>query len=105
MHVVLAAQEAAHRVKGVFELMSRSLQGQSRMSSIRLGYRILQLPTDSHDIARDGVEVGRFYDVGRAMEAMKREYRRHNAEAQSWYLIAPNQQILMGPDDFVEMAP
>jgi hypothetical protein len=71
------------------------------VTSISIGYRILELPLDSDNFETDGVEIGRYDCAYRAMEEMKREFFRRAADAPNWYLIAPNQQVLLSPDDLL----
>lgn len=73
-----------------------------RMSR-RTGYRIMELPPGSSNLEADGVEVGRYDSAYHAMEDMRRECIRSDSPPPNWYLLAPNEQVLLNPIDLLEM--
>lgn len=81
--------------------MSRSMHSDVPMTSVRLGYRIVEVAAPGQEPAISGVERARFYDVERAIEELRREVRRHSDRAPLLYLLAPNQEVIIGPDDFL----
>lgn len=76
--------------------------GLERMSK-RTSYRILELPPGSHDLKADGIEVGRYDSAYHAMEDMRRECFRSESPPPNWYLLAPNEQVLLNPIDLLDM--
>lgn len=69
-----------------------------------MGYRIIETTRQAKDPTKDGVQIAEFDSAYRAMEEMRRAFIKGDSRPPPWYLVDPSGQVLLGPEDIVDVA-